>query len=1013
MHDLTFISPPNTNKPSLLFPADRPSVTRRNLVVWLNILLQLILPLSLSFTPAFAASLSPATAQASSLGTFDPDDRLASGAMAAGNLLSADDKARSAASAARSALSSAANQSATDWLNQFGSARVQLNINENFKLDNSELDVLVPVYENQETTLFTQLGVRNKDSRNTGNIGAGVRTLHGAWLFGANAFIDNDFTGHNRRAGIGAEAWTDNLKLSANGYFRLTDWHQSRDFAQYDERPANGFDVRAEAYLPLYPQLGGKLMYEQYRGEQVALFGKNNRQRDPYALTTGLSYTPIPLLTLATEYRAGKGGKSDAGANLQLNYRLGAAWRAQIDPRWIEQARSLAGSRHDLVERNNHIVLDYRQQEFIRLALPERLSGTSGQPLTLTAQVNATHGIDRIEWEYASLTGAGGRATVNGQHSLALTLPPFLATGVNNSYLLSAVAYDSKGKASNQATTRVTVTGHSVSVASSHTTAMPEILAADGLSTSRLTVVINDEANQPIGGLADLLTLSLDFNALAGSTAVAGAPLPALGEIKETAPGEYTALFTAGSQPGSIRVIPTIYGLALKETTVTLTMTHGVPDLSSFSIDKVSMVADNIDVSTLTFTPKDDLGAATTGLGSRLTFKAAPSAGVTISGINEKDGVYTAVLKGTVAGTITVTPVVDATELSASGQTLVMNAGSMDAGRSAFTAAPTAIMNDNSAAAILTFTARDAYDNPVPELNITFAVTGTAGTHLGTVSAANGVYSARMTADTVGIATIMPLADGAPVGTLSDTVTVIDTPIVFTVTTDSRTAKAGDRVQMTLEAQYGSGAPVRDFNVDISLASAIGRNRTGPEAVTATINGASTFSGKTDNSGKITLQVRDDGTKGLKTTYKVIPETGTPVTQEITFTVSTSPDSPFANYWGHMQEVVDGIKRPALTAEMGLTSASITNNERWAIADLAAAEAWCGPGKLPDAATLTGLQARYGSMSSAFGWASQYYITSSFVMNGVDKHPVMVNLDKGDSYSSLIRGEKNLVVCSL
>ncbi|WP_205516768.1 inverse autotransporter beta domain-containing protein, partial [Morganella morganii] len=31
---------------------------------------------------------------------------------------------------------------------------------------------------------------------------------------------------------------------AANGYFRVTDWHQSKlhEMRDYDERPANGFD---------------------------------------------------------------------------------------------------------------------------------------------------------------------------------------------------------------------------------------------------------------------------------------------------------------------------------------------------------------------------------------------------------------------------------------------------------------------------------------------------------------------------------------------------------------------------------------------------------------------------------------------------------------------------------------------------------------------------------------------------------------------------------------------------
>lgn len=98
-------------------------------------------------------------------------------------------------------------------------------------------------------------------------------------MYGVNTFFDNDITGKNRWVGMGVEAWTDYVKLSVNSYFGLTDCHQSRDFVDYYERPANGYDVHAEAYLPAYPQLGGKPMYEQYRGNDVALFGKNNRQK--------------------------------------------------------------------------------------------------------------------------------------------------------------------------------------------------------------------------------------------------------------------------------------------------------------------------------------------------------------------------------------------------------------------------------------------------------------------------------------------------------------------------------------------------------------------------------------------------------------------------------------------------------------------------------------------------------------------------------------------------------------
>ncbi|MCW2482655.1 inverse autotransporter beta domain-containing protein, partial [Candidatus Symbiopectobacterium sp. NZEC135] len=335
-------------------------------VAWVNILFQLFFPLSLSFSPAIAAAIadsSPAFSSTepyllgpgenidtvakmhgvsveqlkkinqyrtfskpfSALTTGDEvevprkqspfsidnqppvqtENRFENQAMAGATMLSSKNAAKSAEQMARSAANSEVNSSAQQWLSQYGTARVQLNVNDDFKLDGSAVDVLVPLKDNNKNMLFTQLGARNKDSRNTVNTGIGYRTFQDNWMYGVNTFFDNDITGKNRRVGVGAEAWADYLKLSVNSYFGLTGWHQSRDAVDYYERPANGYDVRAEAYLPAYPQLGGKLMYEHYRGDDVALFGKNNRQKDPYAITAGLNYTPIPLFTVGAEHRAG------------------------------------------------------------------------------------------------------------------------------------------------------------------------------------------------------------------------------------------------------------------------------------------------------------------------------------------------------------------------------------------------------------------------------------------------------------------------------------------------------------------------------------------------------------------------------------------------------------------------------------------------------------------------------------------------------------------------------------
>ncbi|TNA23039.1 hypothetical protein EMF73_32375, partial [Klebsiella pneumoniae] len=203
------------------------------------------------------------------------------------------------------------------------------------------------------------------------------------WMAGVNTFIDHDLSRSHTRIGVGAEYWRDYLKLSANGYIRASGWKKSPDVEDYQERPANGWDIRAEGYLPAWPQLGASLMYEQYYGDEVGLFGKDKRQKDPHAITAEVNYTPVPLLTLSAGHKQGKSGENDTRFGLEVNYRIGEPLEKQLDTDSIRERRMLAGSRYDLVERNNNIVLEYRKSEVIRIALPERIEGKGGQTVSL------------------------------------------------------------------------------------------------------------------------------------------------------------------------------------------------------------------------------------------------------------------------------------------------------------------------------------------------------------------------------------------------------------------------------------------------------------------------------------------------------------------------------------------------------------------------------------------------------------------------------------------------------
>ncbi|AKS78249.1 Ig-like domain-containing protein [Yersinia pestis] len=471
--------------------------------------------------------------------------------MGAGKLLSNDNTSDAASNMARSAVTNEINASSQQWLNQFGTARVQLNVDSDFKLDNSALDLLVPLKDSESSLLFTQLGVRNKDSRNTVNIGAGIRQYQGDWMYGANTFFDNDLTGKNRRVGVGAEVATDYLKFSANTYFGLTGWHQSRDFSSYDERPADGFDIRTEAYLPAYPQLGGKLMYEKYRGDEVALFGKDDRQKDPHAVTLGVNYTPVPLVTIGAEHREGKGNNNNTSVNVQLNYRMGQPWNDQIDQSAVAANRTLAGSRYDLVERNNNIVLDYKKQELIHLVLPDRISGSGGGAITLTAQVRAKYGFSRIEWDATPLENAGGSTSPLTQSSLSVTLPFYQhILRTSNTHTISAVAYDAQGNASNRAVTSIEVTRPETMVIS-HLATTIDNATANGIATNTVQATVTDGDGQPIIG--QLINFAVNTQATLSTTeARTGANGTASTTLTHTVSGVSRVSVTLGSSSRSV-----------------------------------------------------------------------------------------------------------------------------------------------------------------------------------------------------------------------------------------------------------------------------------------------------------------------------------------------------------------------------------------------------------------------------------------------------------------------------
>ncbi|MBD2809590.1 inverse autotransporter beta domain-containing protein [Xenorhabdus sp. Vera] len=365
---------------------------------------------------------------------------------AVSNILSSSPKelTEHAKSYALSKLNNTVTSEVQKWLSQFGTTRINFGLDKKGTLENTSLDLLLPIYDNKADWLFfSQFGYRNKDSRNTVNVGLGGRYFYQNWMYGLNTFYDHDLTGKNQRLGMGGEIWGDYIKLSANAYYGLSDWKKSQHLHDYHERPANGYDINGEFFLPAYPNLGAKLAYEQYFGDNVTLFNRDTKQKNPSLATLGLNYTPIPLFTMGVDYKQGESGHTETQFLANLNYKLGVPLHVQLSPDSVASMRTLAGSRYDLVERNNQIILDHQKRSTLQLSLPEVMTGYSHEEQVVTVTNNPS---DKVDWlqQNNDFIKNGGKISLNAGNKMTITFPEYqLNTGGINTYPLNFTVSES------------------------------------------------------------------------------------------------------------------------------------------------------------------------------------------------------------------------------------------------------------------------------------------------------------------------------------------------------------------------------------------------------------------------------------------------------------------------------------------------------------------------------------------------------------------------------------------
>jgi adhesin/invasin len=784
----------------------------RTLFACVQIVLQFLPPSSLLyFSPVLTANAQEIAASADKKPAQKEEqnaDSMAQAAIQAGALLSGDNASDALGSAVVSAATGKAASSVQAWLSQFGTARVNILTDEKFSLSDADLDLLVPLYNEKENLVFTQFGGRRHDDRNSVNGGLGYRHFNDKWMWGSNVFYDQQVSGNqHQRLGLGAEMGWDYLKLSTNGYFRLSDWMSSSQYEDYDERVANGFDLRTTGYLPSWPQLGANIIYEQYYGDNVGLFGddEDDRQTNPYAVTLGVNYTPVPLVTMGLNQKMGKSGENDTQLNLALTWTPGVSLRTQLDPSQVALRRTLQGGRMELVDRNNNIVLEYRKQELISLSLASTLTGAERSRQTVTAQVKAKHGLDRIEWQGDSFFSHGGKITAGDSPAqFVMTLPFWQGEGVN-SYTLNATAWDKKGNASRPEQINVTVNGIDATTLQSVTTLSPATIPADGKSTATVSVALKTAAGEAATGLASRLTATLLASAKTAGSLTTSYNAPKIDRFIESGKGVYTAILTSGTTPDTLTIQPLIDGTTrLSTARLKEEATVTIAQLAALEASTTSALASGSAPITLTARVTDQYGKALQGTTidwSADTARAVLStpqtrtdesgiAQIQVTSIDVISTLVTAQLEG---GNALVTP------------SLSFDADVGSAQVAAISSEKQQVIANNDDTNTLTAQVTDSYGHPLPNVTVNWTIEKTDSTPVSSKTSLTDISGnalLELKSSKTGTITVRAAVKGSAAKTLApiDFVADTSTQTVSLITLNKKQALANGTDSITYQA---------------------------------------------------------------------------------------------------------------------------------------------------------------------------------------------------------------------
>jgi alpha-tubulin suppressor-like RCC1 family protein len=428
--------------------------------------------------------------------------------------------------------------------------------------------------------------------------------------------------------------------------------------------------------------------------------------------------------------------------------------------------------------------------------------------------------------------------------------------------------------------------GGPASLATSQLSADPNRVAADGTSTSLLTLRLHDSLGQPLGGAPVAWSSTGTQNLFSDSTGFTDAAGVATTTLASTVLERKQVTASAG---GVTLVTPVDF----VDGAVSVA-------LSTFIASPTLVAADGISTALLTLQVRDAVGNGIPGVAVGLGATGSNILLVAGGAATDAGGVLTATLASTAAGSKVVTATLPGTSLSV---TVQFAAGAPSAGQSTLAAVgPSSALADGAAAVVLRATLRDANGNPVPgqSVTLTSSAGGTTLTPGSGATDASGVFTAVATSTAVSSVTVRLGAAGTVVATTDIAFTAGPASTVTSTFSAAPTMAVADgvaAVTLTLTARDAQGhlLPGRALTLNASGAG---------DVLSAT-------SGTTDAGGSFVATLRST-TAESKTVTATLG--GVSVTTGVTFVGGTATQLSLSGLHGGSAAVVATARITALDA---------------------------------------------------------------------------------------------------